>query len=59
MSAKEDKNVSEAFSFVAKEIKQKILSGDQAMFAKSYVKGSKINKETELKPVKGTKSRCC
>lgn len=58
MSAKEDHNIRETFTFLGREIKEKILSGDQAIYAKSFVKGSKILRESELKPTK-SKGGCC
>lgn len=57
MSAKDDINVKDTFTFLGREIKDKILSGDQAIYAKSFVKGSKIVSSSETKTSKG--SSCC
>ena len=56
MSAKQDKNIQEGFYFIGKEIKEKVLSGDEAVFAKTFNRGTKINGKEE---VKTKKSDCC
>ena len=54
VSAKQNTNISETFNYMAKEIKEKLLSEDQAIMSKNSARGAKIEKKKANK-----QTTCC
>jgi GTPase SAR1 family protein len=47
VSAKNNSNITETFSFLAQEIKEKVLSGDEDAITKEFPKGSRIDSKKQ------------